>query len=587
VLKVTLINRIVPTLTLSMSLLIHFLLINRNIDPLHDGIFYSYAVAISDGYVMHKDIPSQYGPMVPWIISIFISVFGEVVLVNRVLGFLVLCAISILFHLILIRYISKKFSSYLVALWLLVATGISEVTSVRWPYSYSIWPTTLSIFAQLLFFYSIIKHLSESANNQAWSGKILFFTSGTAIALAIFSRLQGLLIFIACVGIIIYLTKRKRILPRYSTYFFAGAVVGVIPPMLFLLLQNAFVNYVEQTVFGAFRFANAWMGGTSVSLIWLKALMLSAGIGYLVFFVIFAIISPFKRASKLLRISNVIVIAALISGLSLSSKNLELPNNSSEPIYFWSVKVSQSLSHAFIWPIGTAFFVLLIWLTVGAIWPMQGFSLRIYSSLKLDVLLAIIMGIIAASHLYVNFGYIWNITPITLSSFVILLKSQPWRINDKSNHLLISIKSFICVGIIAYTSIAISGLSTPYIAHEYKSLKGAVRNYDYLQNFDSLMFQLQDVILRNETLFVGCENLYLIESLDPSAYSSKQKLLRSNVDNSKALFAEDIHRDSSIEVVVFCSSLYGIEQELRGFGWADSKKFKHDGVDSIIVLTSP
>jgi hypothetical protein len=101
------------------------------------------------------------------------------------------------------------------------------------------------------------------------------------------------------------------------------------------------------------------------------------------------------------------------------------------------------------------------------------------------------------------------------------------------------------------------------------------------------MFQLQDVILRNETLFVGCENLYLIESLDPSAYSSKQKLLRSNVDNSKALFAEDIHRDSSIEVVVFCSSLYGIEQKLRGFGWADSKKFKYDGEESIIVLTSP
>ena len=213
--------------------------------------------------------------------------------------------------------------------------------------------------------------------------------------------------------------------------------------------------------------------------------------------------------------------------------------------------------------------------------------MRIHSSLKLDALLAIIMGIIAASHLYVNFGYVWNITPITFSSFVVLLKSLPWRINDKSKHLLTSTKSYICAGIIAYTSIAVYGLSTPYIANEYKSLKGTVRNYDYLRNFDSLLFQLQDVIPRNETLFVGCEDLYLIESLDPSAYSSKQKLLRNNADNSKALFAEDIHRDSSIEVVVFCSSLYGIEQELRGFGWTDSKKFNHDGVESIIVLTSP
>lgn len=565
------------------ALLPHFLLINRNIDPLHDGIFFSYGLAVADGLAMHRDIPSPYGPVVPWIISATIETFGKFVLIPRIIGFITLVAITAFFYSMMKKYMGKIKSSLVVSLWLLVNSGISEVTSVRWPYGGGIWPTSFAIFAHVLLLYTLIKQLTPQGDFNVRRNNALLFFSGFMVAIAAFSRLQGAATFLVSVTLISYLYVSRRIEKRVFFAISSGAILGVSLPTLILLYQGSFFFFLNQNFIGAFTFAESYLGGSVITLGWLKGLFMSSIFGVAAAIGILAFLFPLSYLSAGFRSLTIYLISITLAILVLHFRSYSLPEDLNRAIDLYSIKILQSFANSFIWPLGLIFFAVLTFIAFRVLRNQLWRESKL-SKLSPASLTALTLGLASIPHLYFNFGYIWIITPITLPAAFILYK-EFLPVERFSMRLSKAVLGYVNVGIVIYALVFLSGISAATATSSHPFLHGTVRDIDYNKNLDAALDLAQESLIDKRSIFVGCDNFYLIEALNTYSYKLKGDLFTQSNTQSSSL-AQLIDGNPSIKVTLVCDPKNHelTLNELFRLDWNLHKRVNLDGIPQFTIL---
>lgn len=573
----------VSTLLITGALLFHFLLINRNMDPLHDGIFFSYGLAAADGFAMHREITTPYGPIVPWMLSIAIEIFGEFLLIPRVIGFVFLVGISIIFYLMMTKYIGKLKSSLIVTLWLLVQSGISEVTSTRWPYGSSIWPTTVSIFAHMVLLYKLVEHFTSTRKVDKKRDLAIFFLIGFIVAIAGFSRLQGMVTLLVALCLIILLFLKKYLEIRVFLSMTSGIVLGLALTLSMLAKQNSLFPFFEQNILGAFRFAESYMGGSAISMGWLKALIMGSVLGVLTGFAIFVCLLALSHWSLLFRAITVATIAFPLAFLILSVRRFELPEDLNRDLKLYLIKILQSFANTFIWPLGLVFFIVIVVIAFVGIKSLSKKEFLSAFSNPLSIT-ALVLGLTSITHLYINFGYIWIITPITLPTAFILL--HKFNLLERfALRLRVALMGYVSVGILIYATVFFFGLTLATTSDRNSFMYGSIRNIEYSHNLDEVLQSVQENLVDRKSIFFRCDNFYLIESLDTHSYKLKSETFRTPATSDSSI-AQLIDRNSNIEVLVLCNpkANQAVNNELFRLGWNLSQYVNFYGIETMAIL---
>ena len=224
-------------LTISPYLYFTFL----NVDPVHDGWFSAPAAAIAEGGVPYRDVVTSYGWFTPSFLSLIIKFFGFQLLYFRLIGFLLLFGISVLFIILLQKSIGLNKSLVAVSIWLMIGLGQMTKDPQALP-AWGLWPNQLIILGTLVLLYLLLHSVHFSYLTLTLIGLIAGLTP--------WIRAQGVLLLASALivfGIRIFQTKSVN---KYSqiAHLFSVALITFWAPLLYLFKVGAIDEWSWQTI---------------------------------------------------------------------------------------------------------------------------------------------------------------------------------------------------------------------------------------------------------------------------------------------------------------------------------------------------
>jgi hypothetical protein len=230
---------------------------NWEVDPLHEGLTFPTAVAISEGKVIFRDIHSQYGLLQPIIEGFILSLTGPYLIVQRLVGSICVILISILIFLC-----SKnltKINPYIPAIaYLALTPNWNHVPSLEAPITRSTWPNSYGILFQMICIYLFILHHKKLKN-------YLLVLSGIALGISALARIQFTIIsLILLILIAFFIIVQKK-------WNYAWMLLGYISSfsifLISLMRQHAIAPMYNQTIGALFDEGLNSVRGPSLSVI--------------------------------------------------------------------------------------------------------------------------------------------------------------------------------------------------------------------------------------------------------------------------------------------------------------------------------
>jgi hypothetical protein len=215
---------------------------NWEVDPLHEGLTFPAAVAISEGKVIFRDVHSQYGLLGPIIEGFIISITGPYLIVQRLVGSICMVLISIL-----ILQCSKnltRINPYIPAIaYLALTPNWNYVPSVEAPIARSPWPNSYGILFQMICIYLFILYHKKFKN-------YLLVLSGIALGVSAFARIQFTIISLMLLILIIFFISSGK------KWNYAWMLLGYISTfsifLIFLMHQHAIAPMYNQIIAALF-----------------------------------------------------------------------------------------------------------------------------------------------------------------------------------------------------------------------------------------------------------------------------------------------------------------------------------------------
>ena len=485
-------------LTISPYLYFTFL----NVDPVHDGWFSTPAAALAEGAVPYRDVVTSYGWFTPAFLSLIIKIFGFQLLYFRLVGFLVLFGICLLFIALLQKSIGLNRSLVTVSIWLMIGLGQMTKDPQALP-AWGLWPNQLIIFGTLLLLYLLLRSVHFSYATLTLIGVVAGITP--------WIRAQGVLLLASALvvfGIRIYQTNSVNKYLRI-THLFSVALITFSAPLLYLFRVSAMDEWFWQTIemprtgewigmpnpvdwliqnFGLAIFLTLTLFIVARLLILLK---ISGKKSILLFAPLLILVSifPFSKAP----IESFVVIRKLHSLLYLYSN-----------YNFYTLPVLVILS-------ATLFLVFKI--------LQKAFVSRGRSLIEMPSLVAM-LGIPALTLIYYNFGHLWGVAPILVLSLLYFWK--PTR--DYNSHFghfrqVVTVYSLL-VALIAAPQVYLN-LAKPTFSYSTSGLSGmkgqdnqqvaTVRNA--IQLLSQLPAESKVFYLCKDAIYSTIEGRYLSDNL--------------------------------------------------------------------------
>ena len=191
-------------------------------DPHHDGIHYAVALAISEGWRVHADVFSGYGPTTALLQGLLLELFPPNLLTLRIFNALLLAGISASAYGIsrLIRI--RRLPSILLSLtWVLLcpAWGVYSEALPLWP-----WPSVLFTFvAQLSILLSLVALRGPRA------GALLLLASAFAVLTVTIRANQGIPFLLGLLLAFLVTPQGRQLIRAHKWELTVGAVV---PPLI-------------------------------------------------------------------------------------------------------------------------------------------------------------------------------------------------------------------------------------------------------------------------------------------------------------------------------------------------------------------
>jgi hypothetical protein len=219
-----------------------------NPDPHHDGIQYTSGAAAASGKVPHLDFFEQYGPLNAYLHGAALYLFGDYLLVLRLLTVAILAIISILMlHIMRVHDLGATSRSLLAILWALSCPVTSLTDNIYGLYP---WP---SVTTQLFSLACIVVLIKMRASNV----KRIFNPSSLILAVLsvgiFFTRIQvGFLTLAAILLILGKLEVNPKNRYQIRKAFLKYLVSIFVSILIFGLASRSFLPFLDQIILGPF-----------------------------------------------------------------------------------------------------------------------------------------------------------------------------------------------------------------------------------------------------------------------------------------------------------------------------------------------
>ena len=220
-------------------IILSILKITFQVDPIHDGTFYSSGFALNENLLIYKDLATSYGPITHLFSAMLINFFGTSLIVHRI-GWLVLQFFIVLisFKLLLLKLSFNK--SFFVAFSLLILDPNTVGVSLGYVNASRYWPNQIIVLVSLIVVFLVYKILSLHHNLN-----FLVFLLGAINCLFPLVRAQSSIISIFVTGFVLYLFKNN---PKSLLYFLLGTFTGLASLMAILSKYMDFGEFIKQTL---------------------------------------------------------------------------------------------------------------------------------------------------------------------------------------------------------------------------------------------------------------------------------------------------------------------------------------------------
>ena len=526
----------------------------RNPDTLHDAYFFSQGKALNSGLKIHEDIYSPYGPLVPWILSVCMKLFGDYLILGRLLGLFIFISVC-LFMYSLLRYKLSIVSSLLfVSLYVSLSPERTEVSSPRWIYGAGIWPTSLAILLTLNLLWMTVRIFDSERQNKMSDSYLI--VSSLFSSLLLISRIQGILTFsLFFLGICLCVNSKQIEIRRRSFIVLLGMSFSTLILIVSLWRSGTLSSTFSEMIVAPFNVTASGMSGRWLS--WLSALFLSCAASILAFSITILVI---RFSIKKLPI---MVIVSFFSGITsilfLASSKQDFPVSFNGNPILWSRKVLTWLPSWTPWMVALLCLFVILQAMSNVIQSATHGSKRISYSLNLNVLM-IPIGISSFSHLFYNYAYVYLLFPITF--IIIIFNLDRISVSALTRK---SVKAWSLIQILVFLLVSVIGFqqkTTSYPSGVFEGLRDT-REYSY-QIQELLSFIESAGIRQSSQLF--CDQV-IYRYFDVDSYKVDRNFLISP-PRDKEFYISRIG-DTAKQILVCGENNFFSKADLLKSGWVE------------------
>ena len=267
-------------------LIISPIILSRNLSNLDEVWNYNFARNIADGLVPYRDFNMLQTPLLPLIAGLFLKLFGNELIIMRILAILLISGIFFMVYQILklLKVHTLYNLSFLFILFLLLKEHICI------DYNFTI------LFLTLVLIYLDIKNY-ENTNLSLCYYFIVGCICGSCILL---KQSTGAFISIASILYPLFLLKGKLDFKNYLKISFIkilGILLSITLLIIYLVCNHALADFIDYTILGIKTFSNSISYNTLISSQNFAIKLLSIG---LPFFILLLTIYLLKKKIKTL-----------------------------------------------------------------------------------------------------------------------------------------------------------------------------------------------------------------------------------------------------------------------------------------------
>ncbi len=262
-------------------LIISPVILSKNLSDLDEIWNYNFARNIADGLIPYRDFNMLQTPLLPFIAGLFLKVFGNELIIMRVLAILLISGIFFMVYKILkvlkVHLLYNLF--FLLTLFILLQKYICI------DYNFTI------LLLTLILIYLEIKYFDKSTIKYSY-----YFIVGLICGCCILLK-QSTGIFISFVSVVfpIFTFQNKINFKTYlkiSTIKIVGILIPIALLIIYLIYNHAFADFIDYTILGIKTFSNSIPYTTLISSQNIAIKLLSIGLP------VFILISSIYLAKK-------------------------------------------------------------------------------------------------------------------------------------------------------------------------------------------------------------------------------------------------------------------------------------------------
>ena len=231
-------------------IIVSSVILPKNLNNLDEIWNYSFAKNIVNGLVPYRDFNMVVTPLLSFICSLFLFIFGNELIIMRILATILISFIFFMSFIILRKLNVNKYIS-LISIFLLFLI-LKDYICID--YNFAILAVTL------LLIYLDLKHYLKNSNYFENSFIYIFLTGLLCGICILFKQSTGVLISFANIFYPILFVKNKMDLKKYFKLTFIK-IIGIIIPVflliIYLILNNAFYDFIDYTILGIKTFSNS------------------------------------------------------------------------------------------------------------------------------------------------------------------------------------------------------------------------------------------------------------------------------------------------------------------------------------------
>ena len=217
----------------------------RDVDNLDEIWNFNFARCMANGLIPYRDFNIIQGVFLPWICSIFLKIFGQEMIVTRVLSIILDTTILYLLYIVMSKLKIKEYLKYLTLI--LFAIIMKEYFTIDYN-----WLNLLILLIILKLELNEEKTLTLNIRKDF----VIGILSGISI---ITKQTTGILITICTIGYKILAIRKKEEIIEFLKIALIRLIASLIPVLIIVLIliyNNALKDYIDYCIMGISTFTN-------------------------------------------------------------------------------------------------------------------------------------------------------------------------------------------------------------------------------------------------------------------------------------------------------------------------------------------